>query len=92
MIKLIAFDLDGTLTQHKTKLSDEHRAVLEKLKEKYTLVMAGAGQCRQYISVVRYQRFFSPADRSERRADFKRQIELDPGERRPRNNNKTFAE
>ena len=28
MIKLIAFDLDGTLTQHKTKLSDEHRAVL----------------------------------------------------------------
>lgn len=47
MIKLIAFDLDGTLTQHKTKLGDEHRAVLEKLKEKYTLVMAGAGQCRR---------------------------------------------
>ncbi len=47
MIKLIAFDLDGTLTQHKTKLGDEHRAVLEKLKEKYILVMAGAGQCRR---------------------------------------------
>lgn len=45
MIKLIAFDLDGTLTQHKTKLSDEHKAVLEKLGEKYMLVMAGAGQC-----------------------------------------------
>ena len=47
MIKLIAFDLDGTLTQHKTKLSEEHRAVLEKLSKKYTLVMAGAGQCRR---------------------------------------------
>lgn len=45
MIKLIAFDLDGTLTQHKTKLSEKHRAVLEKLSEKYALVMAGAGQC-----------------------------------------------
>lgn len=47
MIKVIAFDLDGTLTQHKTKLSEEHRAVLEKLRKKYLLVMAGAGQCRR---------------------------------------------
>lgn len=45
MVKLIAFDLDGTLTQHKTKLSEEHRAVLEKLGEKYSLLMVGAGQC-----------------------------------------------
>ncbi len=41
--KLIAFDLDGTLTQHKTKLSDENRAVLDKLREKYELLMVGAG-------------------------------------------------
>lgn len=47
MIKVIAFDLDGTLTQHKTKLSEEHRAVLEKLSKRYLLVMAGAGQCRR---------------------------------------------
>ena len=46
-IKLIAFDLDGTLTQHKTKLSQEHREILFKLKEKYTLVMVGAGQVRR---------------------------------------------
>lgn len=46
-IKLIAFDLDGTLTQHKTKLSDEHREMLFKLKEKYILVMVGAGQVRR---------------------------------------------
>lgn len=46
-IKLLAFDLDGTLTQHKTKLSKEHQEVLERLNEKYILVMAGAGQCRR---------------------------------------------
>ncbi len=46
-IKLIAFDLDGTLTQHKTKLSDENREVLERLSEKYKLLMVGAGTCRR---------------------------------------------
>ena len=28
-IKLVAFDLDGTLTQHNTPLGEENRAVLE---------------------------------------------------------------
>lgn len=46
-IKLIAFDLDGTLTQHKTKLSDENKKVLDELSEKYKLLMAGAGTCRR---------------------------------------------
>ena len=44
---MIAFDLDGTLTQHKTKLSQETRIILEKLQSKYLLVMVGAGQCRR---------------------------------------------
>ena len=44
-IKLIAFDLDGTLTQHKTPLSAEHREILTKLSKKYKLLMAGAGMC-----------------------------------------------
>ena len=47
MIKLIAFDLDGTLTQHKTKLSPENRAVLDALGKKYRLVMVGAGKCQR---------------------------------------------
>ena len=47
MIKLIAFDRDGTLTQHKTKLDPTNKAVLERLAEKYTLVMAGAGNCNR---------------------------------------------
>ena len=42
-IKLIAFDLDGTLTQHKTKLDPVNRAVLEKLAENHKLLMVGAG-------------------------------------------------
>lgn len=46
-IKMLAFDLDGTLTQHKTPLSPEHRAILEELSRRYTLVMVGAGMCRR---------------------------------------------
>ena len=46
-IKLIAFDLDGTLTQHKTKLSEEYRKILNELSKKYMLVMAGAGATRR---------------------------------------------
>ena len=45
MIKLIAFDLDGTLTQHKTMLEAENKAVLTRLSEDYRLVMVGAGAC-----------------------------------------------
>ena len=43
-IKLIAMDLDGTLTQHKEKLLDSQRQTLDKLKSKYKLLMVGAGQ------------------------------------------------
>lgn len=43
-IKVIAMDLDGTLTQHKQPLTPENRAALEALAKKYKLVMAGAGQ------------------------------------------------
>ena len=44
-IKLVAFDLDGTLTQHKQPLSEKHREILARLSEKYKLLMVGAGQC-----------------------------------------------
>ncbi len=44
-IKLIAFDLDGTLTQHKSPLGDDNRAVLTALSQKYKLLMVGAGMC-----------------------------------------------
>ncbi len=43
-IKVIAMDLDGTLTQHKTPLDAAHREVLTRLQQKYTLLMVGAGQ------------------------------------------------
>ena len=46
-VKLIAFDLDGTLTQHKSKLSEENRNELIRLGKKYKLLMVGAGQCRR---------------------------------------------
>lgn len=43
-IKVIAMDLDGTLTQHKTPLSPAHREILFALSKKYKLLMVGAGQ------------------------------------------------
>ena len=43
-IRLIAFDLDGTLTQHKTPLDAQNRAVLDALRKNYRLLMVGAGQ------------------------------------------------
>lgn len=46
-IKLIAMDLDGTLTQHKTPLDEIHTETLLKLKEKYKLLMVGAGMCHR---------------------------------------------
>lgn len=42
-IKLVAFDLDGTLTQHKTPLGPENRQVLDELSRRYRLLMVGAG-------------------------------------------------
>ena len=45
MVKVFAFDLDGTLTQHKTPLAEKNRAILEKLAQRYTLLMVGAGSC-----------------------------------------------
>ncbi len=44
MYKVIAMDLDGTLTQHRTPLCAENRNTLEKLSKKYKLLMVGAGQ------------------------------------------------
>lgn len=45
MYKLIAFDLDGTLTQHRSKLEAKNRQVLTELSKRYKLIMVGAGAC-----------------------------------------------
>lgn len=49
-IKLVVFDLDGTLTQHKTPLSEKHRQILDELGKKYKLLMAGAGMCQRIFN------------------------------------------
>lgn len=43
-IKLIAMDLDGTLSQHKSPLPEKTKQALLSLSKKYKLVMVGAGQ------------------------------------------------
>ena len=43
-IKVVAMDLDGTLTQHRQPLTPENRQALQALSQHYRLLMAGAGQ------------------------------------------------
>ena len=43
-IKVVAMDLDGTLTQHKQPLTPQVRQALIMLSRKYKLLMVGAGQ------------------------------------------------
>ncbi len=45
--KLIAFDLDGTLTQHKSKLEEKNTNLLRELQKKYKCLMVGAGACER---------------------------------------------
>ena len=46
-IKVVAMDLDGTLCQHKSHLPEENKEALRALKERYTLLMSGAGMCER---------------------------------------------
>ena len=43
MLKLICFDLDGTLTQHRSPLPKKSKELLDNLSKKYKLIMVGAG-------------------------------------------------
>ena len=43
MKKLICFDLDGTLTQHRSPLDPTNKAVLDQLGKHHKLLMVGAG-------------------------------------------------
>lgn len=43
MKKLLCFDLDGTLTQHRSPLEKKNRNLLDKLSKKYKIIMVGAG-------------------------------------------------
>ena len=49
-IKVIAMDLDGTLTQHKSHMVPENKATLDALGKKYKLLMVGAGQVRRIFN------------------------------------------
>ena len=53
MIRLIAFDLDGTLTQPKTPIDDKNRALLEGLSAKYSLLTVSARQSRKIYDQLR---------------------------------------
>ena len=45
--KLVVMDLDGTLSQHRTPLTDEAREALDALSRRYSLLMAGGGSAER---------------------------------------------
>ena len=47
MKKLLCFDLDGTLTQHRSKLEKENADLITELQKKYKVIMVGAGGCKR---------------------------------------------
>lgn len=49
-IRLIALDMDGTITQHKTPLEPMNRAALDALRKQYRLLMVGAGACMRIFN------------------------------------------
>ena len=53
--KLVAMDLDGTLTQHKSPLEPDCREVLEELSSQYHTLMVCAGGCeRVYRQIAEF--------------------------------------
>lgn len=54
LIKIVAMDLDGTLTQHKHPLCADNRNALIKLSEKYKLLMVGAGQVMRIFNQLEH--------------------------------------
>jgi len=53
-IRVIAMDLDGTLTQHKQPLSPQARQTLVDLSKRYKLLMAGAGQVMRIFNQMEH--------------------------------------
>ena len=53
-IKVVAMDLDGTLTQHKQPMIPEVRDALCALREKYKLIMVGAGQVMRIFNQMEH--------------------------------------
>ena len=53
-IKVIAMDLDGTLTQHKQPMMPLTRETLVKLGERYKLLMVGAGQVQRIFNQMEH--------------------------------------
>ena len=52
MKRLICFDLDGTLSQHRSPVFPKNRELLEALSKKYKLVMVGAGAAERIYNQI----------------------------------------
>lgn len=46
-IRVVVFDVDGTITQHKTSINETNKEVLDDLSKRYKLLIVGAGSCHR---------------------------------------------
>ena len=53
-IKVIAMDLDGTLTQHKQPMMPLTKETLVRLSKRYKLMMVGAGQVQRIFNQMEH--------------------------------------
>lgn len=53
LYKLIAFDLDGTLTEHRTPIDENNYKLLEEIQKTYATVIVGAGTCERIAKQLR---------------------------------------
>lgn len=53
LYKLIAFDLDGTLTEHRTSIDENNYKLLEDIQKTYETVIVGAGTCERIAKQLR---------------------------------------
>lgn len=54
MKKLLCFDVDGTLTEKRTKIDEKNRAFLTELAKKYTLLIVSSGNCARIYQQLDY--------------------------------------
>ena len=52
--RIVALDLDGTITQHRSELDACNRSVLEALARRYRLLIVGAGLCMRIWKQLRF--------------------------------------
>jgi len=53
-VELIALDMDGTVTQHKSEIENDNYEALKEIGKRFPLVVVGAGSCKRILTQLRH--------------------------------------